>query len=53
MGLTVTFGCGHTAEIGETSDAPMCPVCADTRVSRTNAPAPRFSGFCSSPLKKD
>ena len=47
--MTVTYACGHTADVGENpSAAPVCG-CGETRIQRTQARAPRFRGSCSGP----
>jgi len=41
--ITVTFGCGHTAQMDGT-EKKQCPECGDKRVSSVKAPKPRFTG---------
>lgn len=49
-GIYVRFACGHRFSIDPSVNAqPTCPACGETRVSRTTAPAPRFSGYCQGP----
>ena len=48
--IRLTFACGHAVPFKEGDTAPICP-CGETRITRTNAPPPRFSGVCASPLK--
>lgn len=50
MSIYVRFACGHRFALdASVNSAPICPTCGETRVSRTSAPAPRFSGFCVGP----
>ena len=46
--IYVKFACGHRFSVDGNS-APVCPTCGERRVSRTQAPAPRFVGICSGP----
>ena len=50
MSITVRFVCGHASAVGvnATSD-PVCPTCGETRIARTSAPPPRFTGACAGP----
>jgi len=45
--MTVTFACGHTATV-ESTDTPVCH-CGERRVSRVDAPPPRFHGVATGP----
>jgi hypothetical protein len=48
--IRVRFVCGHGAQTGESAmTAPTCPTCGETRVARTFARPPRFTGACSGP----
>ena len=48
-GIRVRFACGHEGRVSETvTTTPVC-VCGETRVVRTMARAPRFTGACSGP----
>lgn len=50
MSISIRFACGHKFSIDASVTAhPTCPACGETRVSRTAAPAPRFTGFCQGP----
>lgn len=50
MSITVRFACGHGFNLDAgVNSAPVCPTCGERRVSRTTAPAPRFSGCCAGP----
>ena len=49
MSITLRFACGHQATIGvNPQSAPVCG-CGETRITRTVARAPRFTGACSGP----
>ena len=49
MSIKVRFVCGHSGEVSETATlAPTCG-CGETRVARTFASPPRFTGSCSGP----
>lgn len=48
--MTLTFACGHKQAFDE-GGRPVC-ACGETRIARTDAPPPRFTGACASPLKK-
>ena len=49
--MTLTFACGHKADVSpEVTEPPVCPVCREARVSRVEAPAPRFRGVATGPL---
>ena len=49
MSLRVRFLCGHHMDLGLTGEgAPVCH-CGETRVIRTFARPPRFTGACSGP----
>ena len=49
MSIRVRFLCGHEGTVKETDDAvPVCP-CGETRIARTFARPPRFTGACSGP----
>lgn len=47
--MTVTFACGHKAEIPETASLPPQCGCGEKRVQAVKARAPRFVGACSGP----
>lgn len=48
--ITIRFACGHGFTLAsDPQSAPTCPTCGETRISRTTAPAPRFTGLCSGP----
>jgi hypothetical protein len=48
--INVRFACGHGFKLDPgVSSPPVCPACGERRISRTTAPAPRFSGLCSGP----
>lgn len=50
MSIYIRFACGHRFAIDANANgAPACPTCGESRVSRTTAPAPRFTGFCQGP----
>lgn len=50
MSITIRFACGHGFSLEPTSDvAPVCPTCGERRVSRVDAPAPRFTGWVTGP----
>ena len=47
--ITVTFACGHTGQVSETSQAvPVCG-CGERGLARVKSRAPRFVGACSGP----
>ena len=47
--MRVRFACGHEAPVSLTaSSVPTCG-CGETRIARTFARAPRFTGACSGP----
>lgn len=49
MSIRIRFACGHEGLIkGDPTSAPICP-CGETRIARTFARPPRFSGACSGP----
>ena len=49
MSIQLRFACGHEATVSENvSSTPVCP-CGETRITRTFARAPRFTGACSGP----
>jgi hypothetical protein len=49
--MTLTFACGHQVERAAEQDAaPRCAICQEHRVTRVDAPAPRFRGLCSGPV---
>ena len=49
MSIRLRFVCGHEGSVSETSEgSPVCG-CGETRIARTFARAPRFSGACSGP----
>jgi hypothetical protein len=49
MSIEVRFACGHKSAIGVNVDtAPVCR-CGETRIVRTFARAPRFTGAVSGP----
>lgn len=49
--IIVRFACGHVKSLEDTvSVAPSCSQCGETRVQSVQAPAPRFTGFCSGPV---
>lgn len=50
MKIVVVFACGHRQAWRQES-APRCQTCGETRIARTDAPAPRFSGCGSSPCQ--
>ena len=51
--MTVTFACGHTGQVtGEEDRADVRCRCGEIRITRVDAPPPRITGECSSPLKK-
>lgn len=47
--ITVTYACGHTANVSAKGDVPPICECGERRVSRVKAPAPRFRGVCQGP----
>jgi len=48
--IAIRFACGHRFSLDASVNAhPVCPACGNTQISRTSAPAPRFSGFCQGP----
>lgn len=48
--ITIIFACGHRFTLSsDPQSAPSCPTCGETRISRTAAPLPRFTGLCSGP----
>lgn len=48
--MRITFGCGHTADMGDNpSGSPVC-ACGDRRVTHVKARAPRFVGACTGPM---
>ena len=48
--MTVTFACGHQVT-WDGGEAPRCATCGERRIAHTNAPPPRITGTCESPLK--
>lgn len=47
--MTITFACGHTAQIGDNpSSAPICG-CGERQIQGVQARAPRFTGACTGP----
>jgi hypothetical protein len=47
--MTITFRCGHTATLTDRDqEAPVC-ACGERKISRCNAPAPKFRGTASGP----
>jgi len=50
--MTVTFACGHRAEIAETASLPPQCGCGETRVQAVRARAPRFVGACTGPYSE-
>ena len=48
--IQVLFACGHNMDLDDSvSSAPVCPTCGESRISRTTAPPPRFTGWCRGP----
>lgn len=48
--MTVKFACGHHQDVPESIDqAPVCATCGERRVSRVDAPKPRFRGIATGP----
>ena len=48
--VTVTFACGHRAQVGTNVDTqPCCPECGERTVQRVKARAPRFVGVATGP----
>lgn len=48
--IELRWVCGHKAAVGmNPQTAPACPACGETRIARTFARAPRFTGACSGP----
>ncbi len=48
--IQIVFACGYRLDVDEgASSAPVCPTCGEPRISRTIAPPPRFTGWCSGP----
>jgi hypothetical protein len=48
--MTVGWACGHRASMDTAVQAyPRCPVCGSDRVTRVDAPAPRFTGVAQGP----
>ena len=47
--ITVTFACGHRAEVSADHDPSLRCHCGETRVQRVKAPVPTFRGFCVGP----
>lgn len=42
--MTVTFACGHKASLpSDVKDTPVCPTCQESRITRVDAPKPRFT----------
>ena len=50
MTVQIVFACGHR-QPWRREATPRCRDCGETRIARTDAPAPRFSGCGSSPLQ--
>ena len=49
MSIRLRFACGHEGTVGgDATTAPRCP-CGETRIARTFARPPRFTGACSGP----
>ena len=48
MSIQVRFACGHSAAIALTANTAVCH-CGETRVVRTQARTPHFTGACSGP----
>jgi len=52
--ITVRFACGHEVELDATeTDTPVCPKCREIRISRVQAPSPRFRGMGSGPCHQE
>jgi len=52
--ITVRFACGHEVTVQATeTDAPVCPRCADKRITRVVAPPPKFRGMGSGPCHQE
>ena len=49
MSIRLRFACGHAGTMSDNPQtAPVCG-CGETRITRTFARAPRFTGACSGP----
>lgn len=48
--MTITFKCGHSVQMDDVQQAPVCKDCGERQISNVNAPAPRFKGACSGPV---
>lgn len=47
--IRVTFACGHTGTAATNIDTPPRCACGETRITRTFARAPRFTGAVTGP----
>lgn len=48
--MTLTFRCGHVAQVEESAASPVCPVCGREGVSAAQVRRPTFRGACTGPL---
>lgn len=47
--MKLTFSCGCQHAVSERANGAACPAHQAARVTRVDAPAPRFSGLCRGP----
>ena len=48
--IALRFVCGHLNRFEDSlSGSPHCQQCGESRIQSVQAPAPRFTGFCSGP----
>ena len=47
--IRLHFACGHEQDLLSQTQRPTCIQCGETRISRTIAPPPRFTGLCTGP----
>ena len=48
--MTISFKCGHSLDVDDVTNAPVCTQCGERQISNVTAPAPKFRGACSGPL---
>ena len=48
--IAITFKCGHSVQLDDVADAPVCTTCGERQIGNVTAPTPRFTGACSGPL---
>jgi len=51
MTATVTFACGHQAQLTGAEENPACG-CGERKIVAVKAPPPKFRGHCTGPCSK-